>query len=495
MGYIAGRDRNQQTLLSMEDMIEEESMVRVIDRFIETRDLAGLGFTRTEAAKTGRPGYAAAPMAKLYIYGYENGIRSSRKLEKETHRNLEVIWLMEGLKPDHSSISEFRRLNVKAIKKLFRDFVKLCRDWELTDGRVVAQDGTKIRASNGSHNNFKSKQLEKRIKRIDEKIEEYLTSMDQADQADGSLNDSLEKASPAELLKLLESKKKYESYKKQAEGADAKEISTVDPDARLMGSRNKGFDVGYNAQIAVDSKHHIVLDCDVTNNPTDRGEMSKMTKSLRKRRLIRNKKQTAYLADKGYYSGKDLKKMKQLGIIAIVPRQDNPHPKSMPEAFHYNNFRFNPGSNTYTCPKGYTLSLRSKPKSVHRRYYNKAACKQCPYKSSCVSGKAEYRTITRSEHANIHESADKTYALNSELYNIRKQLVEHPFGTIKRNMNGSYFLLRTLPKVRGEMALFCLAYNIKRAYNMLGFKEIMARLSLRLRYFVYFSQVFCIFTH
>jgi len=494
MGYIEGRERTQQTLLSMEDMIEKESMVRVIDRFVETRDLAGLGFTRTKAGKTGRPGYAAGAMAKLYIYGYENGIRSSRKLEKETQRNLEVMWLMEGLKPDHSSISEFRRLNVKAIKKLFRDFVKLCRDWELIEGRVVAQDGTKIRASNGSRNNFKNEQLEKRIKRIDKKIAEYLTSMDQADQTDGSPNDTSEKVSPAELLKLLESREKYEGYKKQAEATEAKEISIVDPDARLMGSRKKGFDVGYNAQIAVDSKHHIVLDCDVTNNPTDRGEMSKMAKSLRKRRLIRNKKQSAYLADKGYYSGKDLKKMKQLGIVAIVPRQDLSHPKSMPEAFHYNNFRFDPGYNTYTCPMGYTLPLHSRPKSVHRRYYNKAACEQCPHKSSCVSGKARYRTITRSEHAGIYESADKIYALNSELYNLRKQLVEHPFGTIKRNMNGSYFLLRTLPKVRGEMALFCLAYNIKRTYNILGFKEIMARLSLRLRFLVSFSHVFCIFS-
>jgi len=494
MGYITGTDRSQQTLWSMEDMIEEESMVRVIDRFVETRDLAALGFTRTKAAKTGRPGYAAELMAKLYIYGYENGIRSSRKLEKEARRNLEVMWLTEGLKPDHTSISEFRRLNVKAIKKLFRDFVKLCREWELTEGKVVAQDGTKIRASNGGQNNFKSEQLEKRIKRIEEKIAEYISSMDKADQADDSQNDSSEKASPAELLKLLERKEKYEGYKEQVEATNASEISTVDPDARLMGSRQKGFDVGYNTQIAVDSKHHIVLDCDVINNPNDRGEMSKMAKRLRKRRLIRNKRQTAYLVDKGYYSGKDLKKMKQLGIIAIVPPQDFSHPKGMPEEFHYNNFRFDPGSNTYTCPMGYTLHLRSRHKAVRRRYYNKAACKQCPHKTSCVSGKATYRTVTRSKLANIHESADKTYAQNLDLYNLRKQLVEHPFGTIKRNMNGSYFLLRTLPKVRGEMALFCLAYNIKRAYNVLGFKEIMARLTLPLSYSLYFPRLFFLFS-
>jgi len=483
MGQITGLDRTQQSFWSLEDMIASESMVRVIDRFVETRDLAALGFTRTRSAETGRPGYAAAPLAKLYIYGYENGIRSSRKLEKETHRNLEVMWLTGYLKPDHSSISDFRRQNIKPIKRLFREFVKLCRDWELTDGKIIAQDGTKISASNGCKNNFKLKTIDERIKRIDEKIAEYLTGMDEADQAGIDNNDgSVPSQTPnfAKLLELLNRKEKYEGYKTQMQTADVTEISTVDPDARMMGSPGKGFDIAHNVQIAVDSKHHIVLDCDVVNNPTDRGEMSKMAKRLKKRRLILPKGRTAYLTDKGYYSGEDLAKMKKLGIKAIVPRQDHAYPKGQPEQFRCTHFQYNPHTNTYTCPMGHILSLSAsrKPDPTRLRYHNKAACKQCPHSKNCISGKATFRTVTRSEYTNTYEAADRTYAQNSELYKLRKQLVEHPFGTIKRTMNGGYFLLRTLPKVRGEAALFFLAYNIKRAVNILGFKDIMHRLQL-----------------
>ena len=478
MGYIQGMAREQQTFWALEDMIPEESMVRVIDRFVESMDIASLGFTRTQPAKTGRPGYAAEPLIKLYLYSYENGIRSSRKLEKETKRNLEVMWLLQGLTPDHSSISEFRRLNGNSLKRLFREFVLLCKSWDLTGRDVVAQDGSKISASNSHKNNVKKRAIDVRLHRIDEKISEYLTSMDKADES-GSEEASLTKATPPkELLKLLKRKDKLEASKRQMEETDVEEVSMTDPDARMMGSPGKGFDIAYNMQICVDSKQHIIVDCDVINNPTDRGEITPMVERLLEDGHILSEGKTAYLADKGYYSGEDLADLAELKIKAIVPRQNPPHPKGQPEMFWCTNFLYDKSTNTYTCPAGHTLhpAEHRNPETKQTTYRNKDACKNCPHSKICFSGKEEYRKVRRGEYADICDAADQTYKDNKLLYDLRKELAEHPFGTIKRYMNGSYFLLRTLSKVRGEAALLCLAYNIKRAFNVLGFKDIMAKL-------------------
>lgn len=493
MGYKQGIDRNQQTYWALEDMIKEESMVRVIDRFIETSDLRELGFTKTQAAETGRPGYAAVAMLKLYLYSYDNGIRSSRKLEKETHRNVEVMWLMEGLTPDHSTISEFRRINAKALKQLFRSFVLLCKSWELTGGEAIAQDGSKVRASNSHKNNVKAKTIDERIKRIEEKIAEHLEGMDKTDKNENA-NDSEEAASPKALLKLLSRKEKLEQSKKIMEEKGLEEISLTDPEARMMGSPGKGFDIAYNLQAAVDSKNHLIVECDVINNPTDRGELSPMIESLLEDGHLSDK--TAYLADRGYYSGEDFADVKALmeanatHFKVIVPRQAPPHPKGQPGMFWNTSFIYNAETNTYTCPMRHTLyPVKTRSADTKRRSYNnKEACKHCPQNKVCISGKEKYRNIRRGEYVDICDEADKTYEENKQIYNLRRELSEHPFGTIKRNMNGSYFLLRTLHKVRGEAALLCLAYNVKRAYNVLGFKEIMAKLDARLcRFFAFYD--------
>jgi transposase len=485
MGFISGENREQQTYWALEDMIDEENMIRLIDRFVEGSDLKALGFNRTKAAATGRPGYAAGSMTKLYIYGYINGIRSSRRLEKETRRNIEMMWLMQGLTPDHSSISEFRQMNGESLKKLFREFVLLCKSWELTGGGAIAQDGSKISASNSHKNNVKANTVDARIKRIDEKIAEYMESMDQADQSENREEGTAPEAiSPKKLMELLKRRGQFEECKKQMEETGTEETSITDPDARMMGSPGKGFDIAYNLQIAVDSKHHIILDCEVINNPTDRGEMNPMASNLIQNGHINPHGDTAYLADRGYYSGEDLAKMKELGIKAIVPRQNPPHRKDQPEMFWCTRFRYDADTNTYTCPAGHTLypaKLRN-PETKRISYRNKHACKECPHKGICTNGKEKYRTIKRGEYADICEAADFTYEENKQIYNLRRELAEHPFGTIKRYMNGSYFLLRTLCKVRGEAALLCLAYNFKRVTNILDFKDIMARLDERLRF-------------
>jgi transposase len=478
MRYIEGADRNQGTYWAIEDKIEEENMVRVIDRFIETSNLAEMGFARVQPSEVGRPGYAPGVLMKLYLYGYSNGIRSSRKLEKEAKRNIEVMWLMQGLAPDHSTIATFRRSNAAGIRALFRSFVMLCKSWKLTDGAVVAQDGSKISASSNLKNQVKKENIDARIQRIDEKINAYLADMDEADKSEKEE----ENPPPKELLKLLARKKKLEEAKQYMEETGEEETSLTDPDARIMGSISKGFDIAYNMQMAVDSKEHIVVACDVVNNPTDRGELTPLAEQLLEEGHVLPNGKTAYLADKGYYSGDDFNNLNELDIIPIVPKQNPPHAKDQPPLFWSNAFAYDKTTNTYTCPMGHTL-YPAKPRSEDTKrtsYYNKEACKNCPQHHICISGKTKHRVIRRGEHADICDVIDDFYSNNKTLYNLRRELAEHPFGTIKRCMNGSHFLLRTLPLVKGEAALFYLAYNIKRASNALGFKEIMAKLDARL---------------
>ena len=467
MGFINGTDREQTSYWSYEDMIDEENMVRVIDRYIDRIDLEQLGFDRTQEASTGRPGYTASTLAKLYVYGYENGIRSSRKLEKETRRNLEVMWLLGGLTPDHKTISEFRRQNIRPLQKLLKEFVKLCRSWDLVGGELIAVDGSKFKASNNKKNNFSKKKLGERLRRLEEKIDAYLTKMDEEDRREDS-----ETKVPEGLLELIERKELYEQYVAQLEATGANELSTVDPDARLMGNNRGGVDTAYNVQTAVDGKNGIILDYDVSMNPSDQGHLGIMAKRLKRQGF----KRFTLLADKGYYNGSDLFKMKRFKIKAVVSKQKPSNPKNQPEQFHTNKFTYDEKTDAYICPEGKTLHPHNKKTAKRRNFYNKKACSSCPYAGVCTSGKKGYRTITRGEYARIYDDADRVFRENLDLYKLRQQIVEHPFGTIKYTMNGDRFLLRTRRKVRCEVALLCLGYNLKRAVKILGFKEIMARL-------------------
>ena len=473
VGFIDGINREQTSYWSYEDMVDDENMVRVIDRYIDRCDLEQLGFDRTQAASTGRPGYSASSLAKLYVYGYENGIRSSRKLEKETRRNVEVMWLLDGLTPDYKTISEFRRINNRPLQKLFKEFVKLCRSWDLVGGEVIAIDGSKFKASNNKKNNFSKKKLEERLRRLDEKIDAYLSKMDEEDRREDS-----ETKVPDGLLELLERKELYEQYKAQLESTGLNELSTIDPDARLMGNNRGGVDTAYNVQTAVDGKNGIILDYDVSMNPSDQGHLGIMTKRLKRQGFRR----FTVLADKGYYNGSDLFKMKRFKIKAVVSKQKPSNPKNQPKQFNTDKFTYDEKTDTYLCPEGKTLHPHNKKTAKRRNFYNKNACSSCPYADVCTSGKKGYRTITRGEYAKIYDDADRVFRENVDLYKLRQQIVEHPFGTIKYTMNGDRFLLRTRRKVRCEVALLCLGYNLKRAVKILGFSEIMARLdSLSLR--------------
>jgi len=481
VGFIEGTNREQTMYWSFDDMVAEDSMVRVIDRFVGLQDLAQLGFTRVKPAETGRPGYEAGPLVKLYVYGYQNTTRSSRKLERECVRNVEVMWLMDGLKPDYKTISEFRRLNIRPLQKLLKQFVRLCREWELVGGELMALDGSKFKASNNKKNNYSKKKLEDRISRLDEKITEYLTRLDEEDRREDAGHEA-----PEGLIELFERKESYEALLARLNETGENEVSTVDPDARLMGNNRGGVDMAYNVQSVVDGKHHIVVDYDVSMNPSDQGQLGNMSK-----RLIRQGyRKFTLLADKGYYNGKCLQKGKKYKIKAIVSKQRPSNPKGQPKQFHTDQFQYDKETDTYTCPAGKALHPHSKKTAKRRRYYNKTACGKCTHLGVCTNGKSKHREVTRGEYADTYNEADLVFKENARLYKLRQQIVEHPFGTVKRTMDGGYFLLRKRRKVRCEVALLFLGYNLKRVYNVLGFKEIMARLDSLERCFDGFSRHF-----
>jgi transposase len=318
-------------IMTLEDFVAHESMARLIDRFVGITDLDKLGFKNTIPAQTGRPSYDPRTMTKLYLYGYENGIRSSRKLETEAQRNVEVMWLMNGLKPDHKTIAEFRRQNIRPLQKLFHEFVKLCKSWELIGGELIAVDGTKIKASNNKKMNFSRKKLDSRLTHIDEQIREYLAKLEERDRKE----EQTTSYAPDKLQKLLERKELYEGYMAQLDESGDNEISTVDPDARLMGNNRGGVEMAYNVQSAVDAKNDLIIEYDVSLNPSDHYQLGKMVKKVKRRLKL---KRFTVLADKGYYNGEDLLRVKKYKIKALVSRQKPSNPKDQPDRFQVINF-------------------------------------------------------------------------------------------------------------------------------------------------------------
>jgi transposase len=470
VGYIEGIDRNQVSISSLNELVKPDAAVRVIDLFIEVVDIKNLGFSRMKPLETGRPAYPPEMLCKLYVYGYENGIRSSRKLERETYRNIEVMWLMNSLKPDHKTISEFRRENIRPLQKLFREFVKLCCSWELVGGELIAFDGTKFKACNNKKNNFSRKKLDARLAGMEKKIKKYMDEIDSADKAE----EFIPSVNTVKLQELLKRKEKYEEYKKQLEATGENEISIVDPDARLMGNNRGGVEMAYNVQSAVDGKHDLIIEYDVSMNPSDHNQLSRMVKKVKRKLKL---KRFIALADKGYYNGPDLSRLKKFKVKAIVSRQKPPDSKELPKEFRSDKFVYDKETDTYTCPMGETLKSPNMKTAKRRNFFNKTACAACQHTLECTPGKRQYRTVTRSQYADIYEETDKQFTENTELYKRRQQIVEHPFGTIKHSMHGGQFLLLTRRKVCAEVALLFLGYNLKRVLNVLGFEELMARLS------------------
>ncbi len=478
MRYIEGINRKSKIAFPeyIDDYITEDNPVRVIDAFVESLDMIELGFKNAIPKEKGRFGFNPKDLLKLYIYGYMNKITSSRKLEKATEINIEVMWLLRKISPDYKSISDFRKYNKEAINKVFKQFIALCKDWDLFGKEVVAIDGSKFRACNSKKNNFSNKSLNRKIKYLEEKIKNYFVEIEESDAKESIDRDPSKEEIEKRIKELKRRKEVYEGYKKEIEKGNITEISTTDPDSRLMAVNNNGIDVCYNVQTVVDSKHKLVVDCDVINNPTDHGMLSKMASSAKE---IFDVAELKALADKGYYNADDLIKCEKEHITTYVPKQVFSNSTGEVD-FYLNKFKYNKEENIYICPKGQKLySSRRKPIDENTKeivYRNYEACGKCEFKDKCTKDKRG-RRIRRAINQDFLDIVDQRTKENKELYKQRQMIVEHPFGTIKRGFGITNFLTKGLESVKAETSLAFLAYNMKRVINILGVKEIIRKLT------------------
>jgi transposase len=478
MSYIEGPAREQRLLFpeSIEDYITDENPVRFIDAFVESLDMAAAGFERAEPASTGRPGYAPGDMLKLYIYGYLNRVRSSRKLEQECVRNVEVMWLLRKLRPDYKTIADFRKDNRKAFKEVFKAFNLLCRELALFGGELIAVDGSKFKAVNNSRRNFTETRVKKGLREMEERLERYLQSLDEADKEEGQVGVPTAAELQAKIKRLHERRERYEGYLAQMVESGESQLSLTDPDSRSMPKSPKA-PVSYNVQTAVDSKHHLIVAQEVTNEVTDRNRLYATAQEGKETLGVGHLK---VVADMGYSNGKELKACLEAGIEPYVPRP-NPSANRKLGLFGKEQFSYDPEKDTYRCPAGETLGFRLETVEKGRRiryYYRTGICKTCALKAKCTRSKQD-RRLTRWVDEHILEETEQRLKAHPEIMQQRKALVEHPFGTIKHWWDQGHFLMRGLTKVRAEFSLSALAYNIKRVINILGVSDLIAILKSR----------------
>jgi transposase len=464
MGYKIGVDRKQQALLpiSLDEYIADDHICRVIDAFTRQVDISNLGFKYAEYKKTGCRPYDPRMMLNLYVYGYLHRVRSSRRLRDEAVRNVEVMWLVNGLSPDDKTISNFRKDNTEALRKTFQTFVQMCRRLGLYGEELTANDGTKFRANNSLKNNYGKVVVENELGRIDTKISEYLALLEQGD-------NEIEKTPSAGAIKaalemLRERKSEYEDIKIRLETEG--EISTVDPDSRLMRSGGDGreIDVGYNVQTVVDSKHHMIVDFEVTNNSCDAGTLYPL---MERTKEIMEVEELTNLSDKGYYDSEDIASCEENGITCLVAKK-RPGGTVKTKEFRHDQFIYDAAQDKYTCPCGNAMRYKRMKKKnggkEYRVYANYQACRECQRKSECTSYK--YREILRLPYQGVLDIVDERTRANKELYRRRQEIVEHVFGTVKAVWGYKQFLCRTKPKVTTETALAYLAYNMRRVFNI-----------------------------
>lgn len=464
--HIQGQGRSQVTLFpeALDDFISEDNSIRVIDAFVDHLDLDDLGFQRAIAKATGRPGYHPATLLKLYIYGYLNRIQSSRRLEREAHRNVELMWLMERLTPDFKTIADFRKDNGKGIKNACRTFIDLCRRLNMFSDAVVAIDGSKFKAVNNKQNNYTPQKVRTHIERFEKHIERYLTQLDQADATDTREEDETTIAQKISWMKqrVTELKAMEEEVNRHPD----KQVSTTDPDARLLKTSGMTRAVCYNVQSAVDAKHHLIIAHEVTNI-NDRGQFTSMARQAQD---ALGQDEITVIADKGYYSRQDIKEAQDGGVSALVPKGDTSGSEKN-GFFNRSLFTYQRESDRYICPAGNELQYRSSTVErgqTLRMYFNGKACRDCSIRAQCTRSKKEPRKMRRWVHEDEMEAMQQRLVAMPEAMLIRKQTVEHPFGTIKSWMGATHFLTKRFPNVSTEMNLHVLAYNLKRVISILG---------------------------
>ena len=472
--FIEGTDRSQATLFPdrLEDWIDEDNPVQVIDAFVDALDLNGLGFERAIAAATGRPGYHPAVLLKLYVYGYLNRVQSSRRLEREAGRNVEVMWLTCRLVPDHKTIADFRKDNGAAIGKVCSQFVELCRRIGLLSVASVAIDGSKFKAVNNRDRNFTKAKMARRMKQIEESVERYLHQLDSADRQEPTeaitsrvdrLRDKIDKlGEEMQRLKALEAR--------MLETPD-EQISLTDPDARSMATSGRGSGVvGYNVQAAVEIDHHLIVAHDVVQTGSDRGQLVPMGQQAKQALGV---DELDVVADRGYFSADQIK---ECAVADITPTLPKPQTSSSRKKgmFVKADFRYVADEDAYICPAGEKLIWRYVTEEaglVISRYWANV-CSACALKDQCTTGKE--RRISRWQHEHLAEDMQRRLDENPEAMRVRRETVEHPFGTIKMRMGATHFLMKRLKNVKTEMALSVLAYNLTRVMNIIGIKPLVA---------------------
>ncbi len=471
--FVEGEDRSQSTLLPerLDDYVTEDNPVRVVDVFVDNLDLTALGFERAIAQATGRPGYHPATLLKIYIYGYLNRVQSSRRLEREAQRNIELMWLTGRLSPDFKTIADFRRDNGAAIRRVCREFVVLCRRLDLFSQALVAIDGSKFKAVNNRDRNYTRAKVQRRIEQIEESVARYLSELDSADRQGAARVAEARTTRLREKVEKLQSEmQRMQALAKEVEAAPDQQISLTDPDARSMATSGKGTGtVGYNVQTAVDAQHHLIVDHQVTNIGNDRSQLATMAKRAR---TAMQAEHIEVVADRGYFSGEEIVACEEVGITAYVPRPQTSNNQAK-GLFGKRDFVYLPETDSYRCPAGQSLIWRfsTVEKGLTLHCYWSSACKACPLKTQCTS--SPQRRVKRWEHEAVIDAMQQRLDQDPDKMRIRRQTVEHPFGTLKAWMGSTHFLMRTLNHVSTEMSLHVLAYNLKRVMKILGIAPLM----------------------
>ena len=476
MNFIAGADRLQAHILpaAIEDYVSPNNPVRFLDAFVHKLDLRFLGFRfpKQDPHGRGRPAYSPADLLKLYLYGYLHQLRSSRRLEAECTRNLEILWLLRQLRPDFKTIADFRKDNAKAFKAAVREFTQLCRDFNLFGGQLLAIDGTKIKASNAADRNWSQAKLEKQQAQIEARLQEYLKAMESADAADAPAAALSAEELKAKIARLTERQTQIQERLQTLEQTGESQLSATDPDSRGMKGAH-GHVVGYNVQGSVDAKHHLLVTVEATQTVVDQGQLADVAQAAKAELGI---KSADVVADGGYFKSEDIKTCQEMGLEAHLPTVEN-SPSERAGLYGKADFRYYAEKDVYHCRNGSELSRSRQAHDKGREmfhYENAKACANCPIKARCT--KAGHRTVSRWKHEAVLERMSAAKAAHPEKLAARKTLIEHCWGTIKWLLPGG-FLVRGKEKVGAEVSLAHFGYNLKRALAVLGLEKLLAALA------------------
>jgi transposase len=470
--FIEGEDRAQITLMPecLDDYVAEDNPVRVIEAFVDELDLAELGFSVLPAL-TGRPGYHPGVLLKLYIYGYLNRVQSSRRLEREAQRNVELMWLTGKLAPDFKTIADFRRDNGPAIRRVCREFVVLCRRLNLFSQAIVAIDGSKFRAVNSRDRNFTPTKIDKRLAQIEESIERYLSALDTADRNPSDVTEAKTSRLKGKVETLRKQMQELKAMRERLVDEPDHQVSLTDPDARAIATTGRCTGVvGYNLQAAVDAEHHLIVAHELTNIGSDREQLAPMAKQARQ---AAGQETLTVVADRGYYKSEQILACEAAHITPIVPKSHTSNAKAEGR-FDKADFAYDPQTDTFRCPAGSKLIWRFsrlEGRLMMRRYWS-SDCPRCAIKARCTP--SDYRRVSRWEHEGVLDAMQARLDRQPEMMRVRRQTVEHVFGTLKFWMGAVHFTMKRLKHVQTEMSLHVLAYNMKRVIRIVGMENLMA---------------------